>query len=338
MMLALAVFCIFFCGNLFLKQDCKNNIFTPFAVGLIVVMGIFEIVSVPVIIFDGSFKTIYRATVSLIAIGTVFGIIVFIIDLCTKNIRFSHSKLTGEEIFFFICFATLAFYQIYRALTLKVADGDDSYYLAQALYASKVDINLYRSDPYTGLVTDIQYRYALAPFPYLIALLSRLSGLHSSTVAHCLMPVLMIIATYIVWDLYARRLFKESRANRYMFLSFVALFAMFGNYSINTAETFMLSRARQGKEALCALIIPFLIYLLWSECENAKITAEKYILIIFTELAASFTSLFGNILVLILIFGMFIYYCISRRKLFEIIKLCSLAAAPMLVVGLYFVL
>ena len=112
---------------------------------------------------------------------------------------------------------------------------------------------------------------------------------------------------------------------------------MFSHYSYNSAEVFLLTRCRQGKEALANIIIPLLFYemLCLAREDEWKITAKNYILIIFICIAGALTSVFGNVLMLIMLFGNFIYALHRRAGLREIIKAAVLAGPPLLVLGLY---
>ena len=57
-----------------------------------------------------------------------------------------------------------------------------------------------------------------------------------------------------------------------VFMLFVSLLQIFGNYSIYPASTFFLTRTRQGKAALGNVILPFAVLLMFLLAEYA---AEK---------------------------------------------------------------
>lgn len=320
--------------------------------GLIVSWAFFYVVSIPVIIFQ-------TETMGFNLIMWIYGIGMGVLTLCALVlcvVRFFIKKpverkslwpedvarkvLSRADIIYLSLFLGIVVFQLIKTVFYAYADGDDAYYVAlsQSLMAENNSPYLY--DPYTGLYSGINYRYALAPFPLWITFISKLAGLNAATVSHICVPVFLIPITYVIYNAAARKLFKDNSTKRYMFLSLIAVFIMFSFYSFNSAEVFLLTRTRQGKEALANIIIPFLFleFMESAMAEAWKIKAKNYILIILIAISGALTSVFGNVLILIMLFANFLYSFYRKAAWKERIKAAAAALPGLIVLGLYMLL
>lgn len=168
----------------------------------------------------------------------------------------------ANRIYWGIFFA-LAALQLVLAVAMNYQDGDDAYYVAVSTLTESSN-TMYEKMPYSMGVTGLDLRHGLAPFPVWIAFLARISGLPTVSVAHVAVPLALIPTTYLIFYQIGGQLFVKKKEKLPLFLSFTALLTIFGNYSIYTAENFMLARSRQGKAALGSIVIPmaFLLYML----------------------------------------------------------------------------
>ncbi|MBR3769273.1 MAG: hypothetical protein IKL06_01955 [Lachnospiraceae bacterium] len=158
-------------------------------------------------------------------------------------------------------FALLLLFQLYKSYTLAYADGDDAYYIPIST-AANLGGGMYEISPYTGAPTDFDIRHGLAPFPMWVSFIADKMGVNTAVAAHTWIPLVLIPLTYIIYYYIGKELLLERKHYISVFMNFVALLQIFGNYSIYPASTFLLTRTRQGKAALGNIIIPFLIYLL----------------------------------------------------------------------------
>ncbi len=166
-----------------------------------------------------------------------------------------------EEILYWCLFAVLVAWQLFHAFTMTSFDGDDAEYVAQSLVTVQSD-SMYRVMPYTGGSTALDVRHSLAVLPIWIAYLGRISGIHTTILAHSMLPHLLIPLTYVVFYEIGKQLFKEKKEQLPVFMSVMALLQLFGNVSIYTNETFFLTRTWQGKAVAASLILPLTICLL----------------------------------------------------------------------------
>lgn len=167
-------------------------------------------------------------------------------------------------------FFALAALQLVLAVTMNYWDGDDAYYVAVSTLTESSN-TMYEQMPYSMGATGLDLRHGLAPFPVWIAFLARISGIPTVSVAHVAVPLALISTTYLIFYQTGGQLFAKKREKLPLFLSFTALLTIFGNYSIYTAENFMLARSRQGKAALGSIVIPMVFLLLLLILEQAEL-------------------------------------------------------------------
>lgn len=168
-------------------------------------------------------------------------------------------KSTITLIIIIICFLLLAF-PILMSFFYQYADGDDSYYLALATVIRKSGM-LNGNLPYTGGTTAIDLRHAWAGGVSFTAYLSRISGIHTAIIAHFLFPPFLFVIMYMIYWLIAKHLLKDKKSYIPLFMIVIVIMYVFGNVSVYTETTFMITRTWQGKAMFSNLIVPILILL-----------------------------------------------------------------------------
>lgn len=121
---------------------------------------------------------------------------------------------------------------------------------------------MYRNVPYTGESLQLDVRHGLAPFPVWFAFLSRVSGVPATILIQSIWGAVLLLLCYLLYSRIAKILFEDNIEGIPCFMLLTAVLQLFGNYSFYTAETFLLTRAGQGKAVLSNLIIPFLFWCL----------------------------------------------------------------------------
>ena len=159
-----------------------------------------------------------------------------------------------------VLFLLLVGFQLYMAFTRASFDGDDAYYVVQALTAQQTD-TLYRIDPNRGVSMPLDARHALALFPIWEAFVGTMCGIHATVMAHSVAPLFLIPLTYLIYYEIGRELFCNKKSLLPMFMVLMALWQMFGNVSIYTTETFFLTRTWQGKSFAGNFIIPAVFWI-----------------------------------------------------------------------------
>ena len=231
-----------------------------YAAGFVIVLAVFQIVAVPVILFETwgfpRIVTIYSILLAVLsAAGLIFGFPVLrgmAVDARTWIVK--RKRPSVETALYWVIAVGLILFQMYMAYTHEFFDGDDAYYVAQSVIAEQTDV-LYRILPYTGLSTSLDIRHALASLPIWEAYLARVTGIHPAIIAHSVLPLILIPLTYLVYYRIGMRFFKGAFRKTAVFLILVSLLQIFGNTSIYTNATFFLMRTWQGKSVLCNFVL-----------------------------------------------------------------------------------
>jgi len=312
-------------GTLFWKVDHRSPkwIFGWISGQMLLWAG-FELIAVPLILMKADFQMVvalysgYQGILLFAAVAMDFS------RMETRS-RGNFRVIQGTkdrkwtEHFFWCLFLLLLLFQILQSFRLAYGDGDDAYYVATSGITESSD-TMYRIIAYTGGETGLELRYGLAPLPIWIAYLSRLTGIRSISVALVFVPPVLIAMTYAVYALVGSKLFGKRREYLPLFLIFIELMILFGNYSFYTTENFLLARSRQGKAALGNLIIPMLFFLLFVFAQNLQEQRKPHILywILFpaTLTSACLCSTMGGLLagMLVGIAGLCMAVCYKQWK------------------------
>lgn len=236
--------------------------------GYMISWALFQLVTVPLVLLQPpqGFKVVVKfyagCSLALAAVGLFFLIRSRKRKVQLTIIRGESRESRVHRIYWGI-FLALAALQMVLAVVMNYRDGDDAYYVAVSTLTESSN-TLYELTPYSMGVIGLDLRHGLAPFPVWIAFLARISGIPAVSVAHVAVPLALIPTTYLIFYQIGGHLFEKKRERLPLFLSFTALLVIFGNYSLYTAENFMLARSRQGKAALGSIVIPmvFLLFFL----------------------------------------------------------------------------
>lgn len=257
--------------------------------GWFVSFSVFELVSVPFILLERSFTevvVVYSIVISGILVISVW---------CGRSVMkcFLPDKEKMKQIPFWtrvgwIVALLLIAAQLFASVFLEYYDGDDSYYIAQSVMTNTFD-TMYLRDNYTGYPYQLDIRHALSPTPIYIAWMSRISGIHPAIIAHSVLAPAWLLLAYCVYGQIGKRLLAKNKEWQPLFLIFLAVWLTFGNVSIYTAETFMMTRTWQGKGLMAGVILPALLLCL-IYLSDKKPRAGSWLLFIMVILSAVFAT------------------------------------------------
>lgn len=325
--------------------DKSSVLLKSYLFGIVVYFAMFQVLIVSNMLSVNNFFqvcTIFAISMSALA---VIGLLVAVKKGVFREIKGIDSSEDDkakrvEKLVLWIVFFIILFFQLVAALLLTYPDGDDAYYVGVATYGADIS-KMYSRIPYTGARTTFDTRHCLAPFPYLIAFLSRMSGLKSVTIAHSILPVLFICFAYGIYYLIAKQLCKEKREIP-LFMVVTSFLLMFGNYSVYSMETFLMTRTRQGKASLGSFALPLGFYLLMLLAKNMdkkkKDRVIIYVLLFANGLVAALFTTLGNFIYpcMIAIGGLCI--CFSKKDWKKLIPL-AISCVPSIVMAiLYFLI
>lgn len=285
--------------------------------GFVLCLGLFQILVLPCIVLKTSLTMltwIYAIIVALVCIISVvntkgeFGKIWEKVCIWTKQIPW-------QTIFVVALIAV----QIYMYVVYTHTDYDDTFYVATSVIAVDTD-TIFQYDPYTGdLYAALPKRYVLSPFPIFVAMLSKLSGIHATILAHTVLPPVYLLLSYGVYALVGTELFKGKRKSNAWFLSFVGLISIYLYTTDNTQAAFMLMRIWQGKAFLAAMLLPYVFYLGYKMIAD-KWENKEWIMLLFAMLSCCLVSSMGIMLGAIMAGIMGILNAYAKRNIKSLIK------------------
>lgn len=296
-------------GSLFRNVDRRiRNLPFMWISGQMLLWAGFQVITVPLILSRTAFTQVVWLFLGYTVVVLLLSLLCHVMSK-RKGRYVLHPveekpKRTRTYYVLWALFWGILLFQLIQAFHLTYADGDDAFYVAVSSITESSNA-MYRVSAYTGLATELEIRYGLAPFPIWIAFLARVSGLPAVSVAQVFVPPVMIAMAYGVYYLLGKRLLAKNQERLPLFMFFVELLILFGNYSIYTSERFLLERSRQGKATLSAIVIPMLIFqllvLMDKMQEKQKLTFAYWMSLLCTLTAACLCSSLGTVLVSLLV-------------------------------------
>lgn len=318
-------------------SDKTNFVLKSYLFGLVVFLAAFQVVIISNMFMINDFTVVCTHFSVLMMVLSVSGVVCTLffkgkarnISKRVWNVEKSNvdRQKKIENLILVILFCVIVVFQLIQAVRLTYSDGDDAYYVGVATYGAYVE-EMYSRIPYTGEYTEFDTRHCLAPFPYLISYLSRMSQIHVASIAHSILPVCFILFTYGIYYLIAKELCKEKREVS-LFMLLASILFMFGNYSVYSMETFLMTRIRQGKASLGSFALPMAIYLLFLVAKkmdgSKKDRIVLYILLGCNGFVAALFTTMGNFIYPCLVLVGSVCICFGKknwRKIFPLALTC----------------
>lgn len=331
--------------GLFLVRN-DNRRLMAIAYGYTIEWAAIYVIAIPLILKGRTLTKLVSLWIPLLVGISIISLIIYFIEKSKAKSKIVHIKkeVSKETYIYLLIFLVLLLYILYKAIFYTYADGDDAFYIGVA-EAANISDKMYLCDPYLGdalYLDNIPYRYALSPFPMWIACIARFTNVPVAITAHTVMAPLLIIVSVIIYSEFSKKLYEESYEKQALFMLLISVWVMFSNVSTSMPETFMITRSRQGKAALANVILPLAILVLYEliRCINeekiipVKVFAEMFIL----SIAASLTSLFGNVLLLLVYAFAGLFFLIKRVKIRYILLLIVASLPNFSSVLLYYML
>lgn len=231
--------------------------------GYIFMLASFELVSLVILLQRHSRGFRY--------VRTIYGVLAVVIALSGYILTYYLKQKKGQSVYvkpfqlygsrwMWLIAVMLLGFNLWMAMTHANFDGDDAYYVVQSQLTEETD-TMYTLQPYTGGSTGLDIRHAMALFTMWIAFIGRMCGIHSTILCHLVLPVFLIPLAYLIQSMIGRELLQEKKEMLPYFVVMLELLYLFGNVSIYTSETFLLTRTWQGKSVACNVLLPATI--LW---------------------------------------------------------------------------
>lgn len=312
----------------------KNSIILKnYLFGLIIYFSVFHVLIVTNMFTVNDFYQVCTQFICVTVLLAVAGVtaVIFKLVKAKKNksvameqiMPSENGKQKVENIVLWLMFFSVLAFQLIQTVRLTFPDGDDAYYVGVATYGVNVP-KMYSKIPYTGETTVFDSRHCLAPFPYVISFLARMSGISAVTIAHSVLPVCFILFAYGIHFLISKELCREKREVA-LFMLLISVLFLFGNYSVYSMETFLLTRTRQGKASLgsFALIIGFYLFILLAKNLEGKKRDRVlcYILLGCNGFVAALFTTMGNFIYPAMLVVAGLCVCFGKKRWKKLIPL-----------------
>ena len=325
----------------------NNLLMKSYLFGLTVYFGIFQIMMITNMLTVNNFFEVCTlfsyVTIALAVLGIVIaGLVRFkkkakapvVKDGCGEK------KYAIENLILWMLFGAVVVFQLIQTVRLTYPDGDDAYYVGVAAYGVNVP-QMYSRVPYTGEYTEFDSRHCLAPFPYVISFLSRMSNVSTSIIAHSILPVFFILFAYGIYYLIAKEVCRQKREVS-LFMLLTSVLFMFGNYSVYSMETFLLTRTRQGKASLGSFALPLGFYLLLLIAKDIRERKRErilyYILLGCNGLVAALFTTMGNFIYPCMVMLGSLCICFGKKEWKRIFPLALTCVPSGLMAVLYLII
>ena len=196
---------------------------------------------------------------------------------------------------------------------------------------------MYQYNAYTGeAYSAYPARYILAPFPVFIAMIGKLLFTHPTIIAHSVLPFVFIPMAYGVYWLVGRLLFKDDMKKTWLFLALICILNLFGNQTVYTVSTFLLTRIWQGKAVLAAILLPLIIYVSLKVYHSEMVRAD-WVMLFGVMLASCMVSSMGVVLAPVELVVFVLTYAFLQKNYMNIWK-ALICCIPNVLVGVIFLM
>lgn len=297
---------VYLIGDLYYRDNSEQRISAKISAGFFLLLGIFEIVSIPLMFFHLNYYLVYFLCVVMIV-----GVLFFWIKSFKKPKK-EFIVLKPDN--WLILSACIILGQILVYIICTISDADDSFYLSiisDAILGNPV----LSYDTTTGIKSfKFQETYSLGGYELLLAFFCRTFRINPAAFCHTYLPIVLIIVQYCV--IYELICFLSDK-NRNLLLCIFAFFNCMGGYSVYSRAYFFATRLWQGKGVYVCIVLPFLMLQLLKMINIDKFD-KKYLFLLCVILYASYaTTAVAIYLTPFFYFALAITVCILNRK-----KLC----------------
>lgn len=267
----------YFIGNIRRKkQDTLSEVLVW---GVFRILAGFSIIYLPLVLARTSF-TLLTILYGVVFVAAVIYSVIRNHGQVPRDIGIVIKELRKRWNFWYLMAVILICFQLYMTVTYMHIDDDDAFYVGTAVTTLETD-TMYQYEAETGLpLKELPSRYVLSPLPFFNAFLSKVFLLPPAVTAHLVLAVFWILISYLIYMMLGKLFLQRDYQKEGMYLFFVAVLQMLGNFSVYSASTFTLSRTWQGKGMLTGILIPAMIYLClsgWKENRKYQWDLEKTI-------------------------------------------------------------
>lgn len=302
-------------------MEKQNSIAEKIIIGSILALGLAEVAHLAALFLDLSFSACAVIMVLLFWGGIlVAGIRLFWLRRGRKDVKPAGKSAEGVSVY-----TLLRVYPVWTMVFIGVVLFQIIWnfwmhtpYIAQDITGETVQTMLstdtiYKMNPLTGQVfsAGMPMRLKILVIPTLCGAVCKWTGLHAVTVCYRIMPMIVLLLSYLVYNRLAVYFFPKEGKKQLWFMIFVALVYQFGCYS-QVADGFLLFfKGGQGDTFRACVLLPFaLLCCLKSEWKKVALCLLAEVCVVWTFYGLGYVALTVCVVCII----RFAKYLADRRK------------------------
>lgn len=323
-------------GTLFsapIKRDHANSLTFVYIIGIMVLVGLTELLSVPMTILKQSFST-FVWVYNLISLV----MIVLAVWLCKEKLvrilQGARKKLQAASRLWILVILAVYVPVIVLNFVTPYCYGDDTTYLSMVndiVYSNR----LYLTNVVTGEETTwVAAKYSLSAFWTWLAYLAKMTGLHPLILCKSVLAYFFVPMAYAVQGLLSAFLCKNNERKMLVYMLLIVLVIIFGGFTNYSVTYRLYTWVWQSKAFLAMVVLPVLLYYCNYVFEK-NTTIWEYFILMFMVLAACATTLTGTGLAVAMVLALGFLYTIINRKIGIMIKTLIMCCPAYGLVWLY---
>lgn len=343
-------------GKIILPKNEKSDIYS-WALGNILQMGIFFLISIPLILLKEKFTTLLYLYILILILLLLISLKFNMKKINLKEINFKNNiyilKTNIQERWSKIkkdfkgelhnlkkvpIIKIIAIFIIVMQLFLKIKyaniNNDDSSFVSLSTTMIYTD-KMYLHDDNGIEQEKIVVRRALSPISAYYSVLSKLLNTHVTIVTHTVMPIIFIILAYIVYYYFGKKIF-DNQESVYIFLILISMLNLYA-FDVKGYNKYLLLYTWFGRAILAGIIIPFIWCISLDAMNKEKNNVLDWITMFMLVLAGCLCSQMAVPLLITSIVALSIISSIRDKKITYLFK-GIITIIPCLIVGIIYLI
>ena len=278
----------------------KDSIFLNFISGVLILLGLFQLVALPSIFLNLPFSQLSLLYSCVIIVACLLSIflnrerlknITMKLSSFSKMLLFEQNfkgtgikKLVYEKINWVLVLVLVIFVtqiSLYFLLEFGINIASLSFDVKSAMTTIYTD-QLFRYNPLTGFAMAVFFeQYILSSYSIFLAFISDFFGLHPLIIVYSVMPVLFCAFYFSAYYLIGKDLFVGDSKKAIKFVFFCSIVVLFSGVGLGSYGRFALLQLHLGSSLLYVALLPLCFYFYMRLIHKDSTKADWIMLVVF---------------------------------------------------------
>ena len=314
--------------------------------GYLLLWTVIQIMSVPVTLMKGSFRLIAWTTAAVLIAFAAVGITAFIKQgKSSEKSKDKTEKLSVYALILAVGCIAFTLFIVYKIISLYHFDADDTRYVVNAVDIVRTD-KILLTDPTSGTGFTLRYgdfyKDLVSSWSVFLAYAGYMTRLLPTIAAHTVLHVILYLLIICLYWKLSGVLIPETEERdrssrlegRCIMVYLVQLLIAYGYYSVQSSETFILTRLWQGKAMAAGFGVP-LLFLMGLRLYEKPDRKALWAILLLAEFSLCHMSAMGIVIAAIVTAVMSFCIAIAKKKPLVLIlgMLCCIPSAAYFVIG-----